>query len=171
MGKNSTFGLAAALLVIFLASLGEALAADPQADAKAALDAGDYATAVKLLQPLASQGDVAAEFNLGVMYGSGQGVAKDEAAAATWFEKAARGGNPLAALNVGIMYRNGQGVAADLPHAYMWLDVAASNLSGTDAAQAAKYRNEAASRMTPDQLQDAKDMADNCRLVGVKNCD
>lgn len=161
---------ATALAIAFCLSTS-AFAADPQSDAKAALDAGDYATAVKLLQPLAAQGDVAAEFNLGVMYGSGQGVAKDQAAALSWFEKAARGGNALAQMNTGIMYRNGQGAAADLPRAYMWLDMAASGLSGSDGAEAAKIRDDAAKRMTPEQLQDARDMIDNCKLAGVRNCD
>ncbi len=74
-------------------------------------------------------------------------------------------------MNTGIMYRNGQGAAADLPRAYMWLDMAASGLSGSDGAEAAKIRDDAAKRMTPEQLQDARDMIDNCKLAGVRNCD
>ncbi|MDR3498102.1 MAG: tetratricopeptide repeat protein [Parvibaculum sp.] len=160
--------LAAAL---FCFGILPALASDPQSEARAAIDAGDYAKAAKLLQALADKGDGAAAFNLGVMYGRGQGVAKSDVIAASWFEKAARDGNALAQLDLGIMYRNGQGVAIDFPHSYMWLDVAASNLTGADGAQAMKFRDDVAKRMTPQQLQDAQDMSDNCKLAGVKSCD
>ena len=50
-----------------------------------AYKAGDYETAVKLLRPLAEQGDTDAQFNLGVMYYSGQGVLEDSIQAYAWF--------------------------------------------------------------------------------------
>lgn len=42
---------------------------------------GDFATALKEWTPLAEQGDAAAQFNLGLMYATGQGVPQDDAEA------------------------------------------------------------------------------------------
>jgi uncharacterized protein len=35
---------------------------------------GDYQKALRLIHPLANDGDAVAQFNLGLMYASGQGV-------------------------------------------------------------------------------------------------
>ena len=43
--------------------------------------AGDYATALREWRPFAEQGNASAQFNLGVMYGNGQGVTLDYAEA------------------------------------------------------------------------------------------
>jgi hypothetical protein len=43
----------------------------------AAYDQGDYATALKEFLPLAQQGDVKAQFNMGILYEKGQGVPQD----------------------------------------------------------------------------------------------
>jgi len=40
----------------------------------AALQGGDYATAMRLLRPLAEQGDAVAQYNFGRMYELGAGV-------------------------------------------------------------------------------------------------
>jgi uncharacterized protein len=63
--------------------------AGPIEDADAATKKGDYATALKLLRPLAERGDPAAQTNLGAMYLGGQGVPQDYATALTWYRKAA----------------------------------------------------------------------------------
>ena len=57
---------------------------------------GDYGTALKELLPLAQKGDVGAQFQLGVMYEYGRGVAQDNAEAALWYRKAAQKGLPEA---------------------------------------------------------------------------
>ena len=62
---------------------------DPLDDAVAARAAGDYAGALKQLQPLADQGVAAAQFNLGYMYAKGQGMTQDDAEAVAWYRKAA----------------------------------------------------------------------------------
>jgi TPR repeat protein len=69
----------------------------------------DYATELKLLRPLAEQGNALAQVMLGRMYASGQGVPKDYAEAVRWYRKAAEQGNALAQL----MYHFGQGVPKD----------------------------------------------------------
>ena len=60
--------------------------------AAAAYDKGDYATALRLWRPLAEQGDVRAQTNLGLMFYTGQGVPQDRAVAVTWYRKAAEQG-------------------------------------------------------------------------------
>lgn len=162
----------AGFLMLAMALGGSALASDnPQADAKAAFESGDYAAAAKALEPMAAQGDAAAQYNLGLLYNTGRGVPKDQAMAASLYEKAARQGKAPAQLAIGVMYRNGQGVPADYPRAFMWLTMSEDGLTGTDNAQAARFRKELEKDMTPEQMQEARDMVDNCRQVGVKNCD
>ena len=58
----------------------------------AAYRRGDYAAALREFLPLAQQGDAQAQFNLGVMYGEGQGVPRDYAEALKWFRLAAAQG-------------------------------------------------------------------------------
>jgi hypothetical protein len=46
----------------------------PFEDSVAAYQRGDYATALRLLDPLAEHGTADAQFNLGIIYNKGQGV-------------------------------------------------------------------------------------------------
>jgi uncharacterized protein len=62
--------------IILLLSFTAPVAAGPLDDGTAAYDRGDYATALRLFRPLANQGDAGAQYNLGVMYALGQGVAQ-----------------------------------------------------------------------------------------------
>jgi len=66
--------VAAIMLVL---SFVAPVAAGPLEDGRAAYDRGDYATALRLLRPLADQGNADAESDLGVMYDKGQGVPQD----------------------------------------------------------------------------------------------
>ena len=75
-----------------------------------AYDRGAYDTALKEWRPLADQGDVKAQFNLGVMYQLGQGVPQDYAEAAKWYRLAADQGFAPAQFNLASMYIKGQGV-------------------------------------------------------------
>jgi TPR repeat protein len=57
------------------------------------------AKALRLIRPLVNDGDASAQFNLGLMYTTGQGVQQDNAAAVLWFRKAAEQGYALAQSN------------------------------------------------------------------------
>ena len=94
------------LVVIFLMSVSfpTIVWAGELEDGKAAYEKGDYATALEKWIPLADQGHAPAQFNLGVMYASGQGVPQDYAAAINWYRKAADQGHAKAQSNLGIMY-------------------------------------------------------------------
>ena len=61
-----------------------------------AIDSGDYAKALRLLRPLANDGDTIAQYNLGLIYATGRGAQQDYSAAALWFRKAAEQGYALA---------------------------------------------------------------------------
>jgi len=74
----------------------------------------------KELYLLAEQGDVDAQFNLGIMYYNGQGVLQDTNKALNWFHKAAEQGDVDAQFNLGHMYYNGQGVLQDSNQALHW---------------------------------------------------
>src|SRR5262245_24315669 len=50
-------------------------------NAESAYNRGDYATAMRLLRPVAEKGDAKAQKNLGNMYAKGLGVPQDDSAA------------------------------------------------------------------------------------------
>ena len=79
----------------------------------AAYKAEDYPEAARWFSKAAEQGDTTAQFNLGVMYDKGQGVAQDDGEALRWYLKAAELGNALAQYCLGLMYYRGDGVAQD----------------------------------------------------------
>ena len=65
------------LIGLMLTVSGDIVRAEPLEDSIAAFRSGDYATALRILRPLAEQGNAAAQFNLGSMYAHGQGVTLD----------------------------------------------------------------------------------------------
>jgi TPR repeat protein len=83
------------------------------------------ATTLRLIRPLANDGDAVAQFNLGLMYATGQGVQQDNAAAALWFRKAAEQGYAPAQSNLGTVYLYGRGVTQDDTEAVAWFRKAA----------------------------------------------
>ncbi len=75
----------------------------------------------------AAQGDGGAQYNLGLRYAQGQGVAQDYAEAIKWFRLAAAQGHAKAQYNLGIVYYvQGQGVAQDYAEAVKWFRLAAA---------------------------------------------
>ena len=77
--------------------------------ASAAYKNGDYATAARLLRPLAEQGYVPAQSLLGVLYDQGQGVQQDYVEAMKWYRLAADQGYAPAQNSVGVLYAKGEG--------------------------------------------------------------
>ncbi len=112
------------LLISGLLGAAQVASAGPFEDGVAADNRGDYATALRLWRPLANQGDADAQYNLGVMYHNGKGVAQDYAEAAKWYRLAAAQGNANAQNNLGGMYFRGQGVAQDSAEAEKWYRLA-----------------------------------------------
>ena len=89
-------------------------------EGEAAYEREDYATALRVLRPLAEQGDARAQNRLGYMYKYGRGVTKSPAEAVKWFRKAAEQGDADAQYALGSMYHRGEGVGKDYAEAMKW---------------------------------------------------
>jgi len=94
-------------------------------DASAAYEQGDYATAYRLIKPLAEQGYAKAQYNLGVLYNKGIGVPQDYTEAMKWYRKAAEQGLADAQYNLGVMYHEGEGIPQDYAEGMKWFQKAA----------------------------------------------
>ena len=103
--------LVPAILVAGLALPGLA-AADPE-KGMAALEAGDYKTALAELNADAKKGDLDAMFMLSRLYAEGKGVQKDLKVAFQWMEKAAKGGSTRAEGSLAMYYSEGIGTSRD----------------------------------------------------------
>jgi len=113
------------MLVLLMCSALSSVVAGPFEDGAAAYERGDYATALRLMRPMAEQSNASAQLKLGLMYGLGQGVPQDYTESVKWYGKAAAQGNASAQFNLGIRYDNGQGVPQDYAMAMKWYRKAA----------------------------------------------
>jgi len=156
-----TVALAAVAILMLLAGLA---IAGPLEDADAAYKRGDFAEALRLLRPLAEQGDATAQDNLGLLYAQGKGVPQDYAEAVKWYRLAAEQGNASAQHNLGVMYSHGQGVPQDYVLAYMWLNLAASRYPPSERRyNAVASKAWLAKHMTPNQIAEAQRLARDWR--------
>ena len=89
-------------------------------DARAAIQKRDFATALRILRPLADQGVARAQSTLGGMYASGLGVARSYEQGVAWFQKAATQGFAEAQSNLGVAYATGQGITKNDTAALYW---------------------------------------------------
>lgn len=104
-------GLCSALMACGLAMSGPAMA-----DAEkgmAAIQAGDYKTALVELNADAKKGDLDAMFMLSRLYAEGKGVKQDLKVAFQWMEKAAKGGSARAESSLAMYYSEGIGTSRD----------------------------------------------------------
>jgi TPR repeat protein len=118
----------------------------------------DYTQAAGWYQKAAEQGNADAQFGLGSLYGGGFGVPQDYTQAVAWFRKASEQGNAEAQYLLGLTYLFNRGVPLDYAEAYFWLDLAAAG-KPSDVEQAAKFRDQAASHLTPTDLSRAQERA------------
>ena len=108
------------------------------------------------LQALADRGDAEAQWQMGVRYHNGDGIAQNDRLAMLWFQLAAEQGHVPAQSALGSYYWAGRGVPEDLSKAYMWSAIA---LAGGD--EISKSRLEGlASRMTRAEISAARQQAD-----------
>jgi uncharacterized protein len=99
--------------------------ADAFDDAEAFYVKAEYATALRLLKPLADRGDARAQRLLAEMYRAGDGVRQSDLEALRWYRKAADQGHPKAQFGLGLMYFHGLGVGPDFREAARWYRKAA----------------------------------------------
>ena len=76
---------------------------------------------LKLVPPLAEQGDANAQALLGKMYEEGVGVKQDNVKAVKWYRRAAEQGNAEAQSMLGVGYLFGEGVQVNKSLAKEWL--------------------------------------------------
>ena len=86
---------------------------------------GGEKTTISDIKKNAENGDMKAQYSLGLRYARGQEVDKDYKKAAYWFEKAAQQGHSDAQKLIGACYYNGEGVKKDLAKAVYWFKKAA----------------------------------------------
>lgn len=135
-----------------------------------ALQRGDYRLAAGLFYPLAQRGDARAQYNLGMLYASGLGVDQDYQAALKWHRMAAAQGHAGGQNELAQMYARGQGVQPNPVLAYVWFSMAIASSSGGSKNEIMKDRDRTASRMTPEQITKAQDMAQQCEESKLKKC-
>ncbi|MFV0321489.1 MAG: tetratricopeptide repeat protein [Alphaproteobacteria bacterium] len=80
---------------------------------------------VKTMQSLADGGYAPAQYNMGVMYLTGNGVSKNQSQGVKYLRKAADRGHTKAASTIGAMYLQGQGVTRNAGQARRYLTKAA----------------------------------------------
>lgn len=122
MSRLSSLALSVAITVSAggLTAVGSSPAAGENWPGVSAYAAGDYHTALKEWEPLAEQGDAAAQTYLGRMYSEGQGVPQNYSEALRLYRTAADQGLALAQLRLGVMYMEGRGVPQDYNEAMRW---------------------------------------------------
>ncbi|MBJ3763455.1 sel1 repeat family protein [Maribius pontilimi] len=121
-GGNAVHG---AILAIWLALPSPALA-NPVENARDAMEAGEFDTAMALLEGPARSGNADAEELIGILYALGLGVERDDRRAFEWYLRSAMKGHPGAQSGVGWYYEIGRGLPApDLVRAYMWYTLSA----------------------------------------------
>lgn len=111
--------VAASVLLLFMA---EAAIAGPLEDAEIAFKQKDYTTALRLILPLAEQGNVAALMRMGDVHAYGLGVPKNEIEAGKWFKRAAEQNDPRAMWFLSTLYERGRfGLPQDFVEKRKWL--------------------------------------------------
>ena len=89
-------------------------------DALSAVKNKEYEKAYIAFKQLAESGVADAQYNLAMMYRTGQGVNKDISLSNTWFGKAANQGVADAQYYLGHLYDTGNGVAGNKKTAFDW---------------------------------------------------
>jgi TPR repeat protein len=111
-----------ALLLLFLSPLS--VSAGEYDDAVAALADGEYRHAYRGFKRLAQREHVEAQFQVGMLYLFGQGVAQDTEQGIQWLERAANNGSYSAANELAQIYIAGRGVAPNEAEAIKWMELA-----------------------------------------------
>jgi TPR repeat protein len=96
--------LCAALLAAMFSDTAVAAPTETLQDAQAAIQAGDKIRALGIYTMLAQEGNAKAEYNLGQMYISGDGVPQDVDEAQNWYRRSAEHGYSEAQYTLGALH-------------------------------------------------------------------
>ena len=120
----------------------------------AAFEGKHFATAERLLSPLADRGHPEALYRLAIMEQNGLGCVRRPESAVAKMRAAAEQGHALAQHGLGFMYMEGEGVPADAEEAVKWFRLAAEHgLAGSQTTLAMMYQE---GRGVPQDLEEAK---------------
>lgn len=100
-------------------SLGRYYSAQP--------DAASHLKAHEYFSQSAAANYAPAQYELGLLYGTGKGVAVSQEKAREWYEKSANGKYAPAQYNLALMYAKGEGIKKDQQIATRWMQESASN--------------------------------------------
>lgn len=98
-------------------------------------------TSTEILQTAVEQGDIEAQYHLGLRYLKGKGVHQSFVQAAQWFRMAAECGHADAQYHLGMRYEKGEGVPQDITQALEWCQKAA-NQDHAEAQEKLKQDNQ-----------------------------
>ena len=127
---------------IFLLLLSSTVALADYEDGVEAAFSGDYDTAFKEFTIAAEEGLSLAQYNLGILYFTGQGVDQDFDEAFEWTKRAAEQGHLNAQFNLGSLYLDGQGTQVSVLEGVNWFTQAAKNGHANSAYTLAKMHQE-----------------------------
>jgi len=133
----------------------------------------NYEQAVFWFRRSAESNYAKAQHSLSELYLLGLGVARDFAEAARLERLAALQGDASAQYGLGTLYQRGYGVEKDFVRAYVWYDIAATNAEGMQPPfdkDASQLRDSIAKLLSPEQLLEAKKLADDCRIRKIHEC-
>jgi TPR repeat protein len=160
-------GLAVAVLIAGLTA-NVSVANATWDEAAKAFAKKEYQVALKLFRPLAEKGNVLAQYNIALMHRMGLGVTKDQREARKWSRMAAKQGNTDAQVMLGSLYAKAEGgESADVSRAYMWYEVAAEQGN----AEAKKELAVISKELTPQQISNAKALAEKCKASKFEQCE
>ena len=125
----------------------------------------DDGEAARWFRLAADQGEADGQTALGDAYWDGRGVPQDDREAVEWFQQGAEGGNSVAMSWLALAYSEGRGVLQDFVFAHAWANLAASRLSGDMRVSSVEMRDEAAKRLTSEELDAAQRLAEQLMAV------
>jgi len=112
-----------------------------------------------MLIEAAEQGDAKAQNQLGLAYGLGHDILRDDIKSAAWFRRAAEQGNPQSQSLLAIAYAEGAGVAKDYVEALKWFNILLAQTKGSDRRVIKMAITFTAKNMTQKQIMEAQKLA------------
>jgi uncharacterized protein len=128
----------------------------------AALQAGEFLTALEELLPLANAGNARAQAEVGMIYHYGLAGAKNFSNADKYYRLAAHQENADGMIGLAVMNALGQGVAVNMTEAYKWLLLARDRLpNGRDRDRVVGALDSFRESMTQDEIETAEGRANS----------
>ncbi len=127
----------------------------------------DSGESLRWLRAAAERGFAEAQNALGRIYEQGKGIPQDQKEAVRWYREAAEQGNVRGQVNLGFMYACGEGVAQNYKMAYMWFTLVLNGPASEDRYIAIKNRDLTAVKMTPEDIDEAQQLAHEWKPTGL----